>query len=1203
MWTPRRVVLLLAGLALFGGSYLTYSRALGWLDGLPQLPDKFRDSTGGEFRPPERATSPTVEKLREAFGPDCPELSDQNYPTKLEFRNGDSSVVLAAGATPLVPNSHRVTLSPFSVAMFGKPKPAHLRAPGEVAEISTFHADKAVLEFDRAIDNPNDMNRARLVKLELVSEPELALPDPRRGRVHITNNQRSADRNRFLVLRTPGPVFYREPKNNPDAGTGPDVWTDAEVEVIDRANLPRGFGTAAPPTAPARGADLRDAAAVPAILAGQRLPPPTVTAIGMKIFFEPDPKTPGAKPAAKKEGGSFGGLRRIELREKVLVNLWVDSNQSLVGGTGDAPWPAQNLAAAEAPRALAAAFGGPALATPPARQFEKALLQVETLGPFAYDVEKNLARFDALPQANPNLPNDVQVTRILPHGGGRQLLFTQVLELEFLGAPAGDAKAAAPPGPTPPKNGDGGSSFRTVHAYTYTPGRYLTATSEDERLEAYGQDLLFDQPAGRTTLIGAPLYVVLSNEPRAKVEKAGGSVLTAGTRLKQALLTIEPGPPPEKRATLRVDGPGTFELVEAGAGGSWITATWQTSMAQVREYIGGRELDRLTFTDGAKFEDPKADYWLKGRELKLWLERASAAGAAGAGGKPLPNRLQATGDVTSHAADFDVEQAEFLTVVFRDGLPPPPRPAAGPPVPPPTDTASAIPPPTGLVPPGTAGAPKEKPKPPLKLRARVVDSWVVRYPTGGAPKVDARRFDPTAAAAPEPKPEEAPALKYELEKARCEGHVIVHQDPDDPEKPRGLDVLGNVLLVDKTPQGSVLTVTGTEKELGQVHHEGMSILGPKVVVDQLHNVCTVDGRGALSMPAGTDLGGNDLKQPETLAVFWRDSMTFSGSTKTAEFVGKVRAAQGESWVVCHTLQVTLDREIYFNQLGRPERPPAPAPQPGAAAAKAPKEKDGPKVDRVFCYPAPDDARDEDRKATEVTFNQVERDEAGNVVKTQQLTAREIAVFAQAQDDPRAEKYQKVEATGPGVVRIWQPGQRDLTGPDAAPPAGAAAKPAETEMKLTIVSFAGRMTTKDKGKVYQEATFRMAVEVYSVPAESPNVVVEKHRLPPRSTVLTCTDQVVVSTHKRKDGPPAQRMDATGNAFIRSDEYDGWGEAITYDGQFVVLEGKGPSLARITSRFQNSETPGRRIVYDRVRNRYEVDGTPGGTIQPGPGTPKK
>src|SRR5205085_11709860 len=137
------------------------------------------------------------------------------------------------------------------------------------------------------IATPSDMNKAKLLRLQLVSEPELAIPDPRRGVVHITNNQRSADPNRSLVMRTPGPVFYRDPKNNPDAGTGPDIWTDAAVEIVDKQNLPRGYAAPAPPTAAARGEELREASVVPEILAGRRLPPPTVTAIGLKVFLEP----------------------------------------------------------------------------------------------------------------------------------------------------------------------------------------------------------------------------------------------------------------------------------------------------------------------------------------------------------------------------------------------------------------------------------------------------------------------------------------------------------------------------------------------------------------------------------------------------------------------------------------------------------------------------------------------------------------------------------------------------------------------------------------------------------------------------------------------------------------------------------------------------------------------------------------------------
>ena len=165
MLTPRRTLLLLAGFVLFAGAYLAYAQLLGWLDGLPQLPEVMLKPGDGVFRPPERAVSPTQQKLAEAFGAKSPETDYALYETQLEFRSGESSMVLAAGPAPANPDSNRVPLSPFSLAIFSRPKPPHLRAPGEVTEISTIHADKAILEFDRKITNPSDMRTAKLVRI------------------------------------------------------------------------------------------------------------------------------------------------------------------------------------------------------------------------------------------------------------------------------------------------------------------------------------------------------------------------------------------------------------------------------------------------------------------------------------------------------------------------------------------------------------------------------------------------------------------------------------------------------------------------------------------------------------------------------------------------------------------------------------------------------------------------------------------------------------------------------------------------------------------------------------------------------------------------------------------------------------------------------------------------------------------------------
>ena len=1246
MWTPRRVLLLLGSLLLFGGVFGVYNRLLGWLDGLPQLPARFLDSPREQPVPPPRLTSPTVLRLIEAFGPNCPESQDNKvYETKLEFRQGESSVVVACGPPPANPNSKRVTLAPFSVAVFGKPRPPQFRQPGEVVEISTLHADKAVLEFDQEIKNPNDMNKAKLLRIELVSDPDQALPDPRRGRVHMTRNQRSADPNKFIVMRTQGPVFYRDPKGvdvkaNPGSAEGPDIWTDAAVEVVDRQNLPRPYGAAAPRTAAADGDEMREPGAAGDVLAGRRLPPPTVTAVGMRIFLDrTPPKEP--RPLPTKQEAEFGSIRRVELLEKVLIHLWTDARQAGFAGsdpkppgapTTAAPKGASPLAVLEPPPAAGAVVGGLFFAVQHARQANRALVQIDTLGPFAFDAEKNLARFDVLPRANPALPNDVQVTRVLPDDSREQLL-AQVLELEFDGPPTSGKPAplsitSSPPTPSLDPAA-GGPTFKRVHAWAYSPGRTITLLRTDklkrDDLAAYGHDLVHEHVAERTVLTGSPLYAVRTNPPSAdptNKKPTGQHILEAGGPQQPASLVIAPGPAPDKLTTLSILGPGKLELFDPSSGGRTIHATWLTSLTHTKETGKLSDRDLFTFTDGASFADVKADYWLRGTVLKLWLERSNEYGvgpepagpaAVGPGSGSVPHRLQAIGTVSAHSADFDIEQADHLNVMFREGfLPPaPPKPAAAAPPPaPPKPSAPAVP---GVTPPAAPPAnqpPPEpaKPKPPMRLKARVIDTWVVRYnappdPKAGPPK-------PADPARPgEVRPGEG-STRYDLEKARCEDNVEVHQDPTSPDKSRGIEIRGRVLLVDNTPDGSVMTVTGTDAVPGQVHYENMSILGPKVVIDQLHNFAAVEGRGDLLMPANSDFAGSELKQPEMMVIHWRDRMVFSGAKKIAEFTGNVSAEQGESWLQCHNMVVTLDRPVYFNQLRKPgetgpaARPvPAPAADPKAVAAKG---ADNPKVETVRCYPAPADAV-EDPIALTVRFNQVERDpKTGRVLKAQLLTAREVAVNAVAQDEGRPEKYQTVVAHGPGVVRMWQPGQKDMVGLDAKPavpmPAGKdKPKDAEGEMKLTEVRFATRMVVKDKGKVYQEATFFDNVEVTSIPADRPEVPVDKYRLPPGSIRLTCARQLVVTSHRQGENPPVQTMRADENAFIRSDEYDGWGDVITFDGRLglVTLHAGQNALARIQSRVNGNDQPGKEIIYDRQTGGYKVNGGFGGTIQPGGG----
>src|SRR5262245_52504429 len=102
--TPRRILLMMGAIFAFGAVYALYARAFGWLDGLPTLKDEMLVRAAGEFLPPARPSSPTIDRLKQAFGENAPETEPAFYPFQLQFRNGETSLVLASGSPPSSPN-------------------------------------------------------------------------------------------------------------------------------------------------------------------------------------------------------------------------------------------------------------------------------------------------------------------------------------------------------------------------------------------------------------------------------------------------------------------------------------------------------------------------------------------------------------------------------------------------------------------------------------------------------------------------------------------------------------------------------------------------------------------------------------------------------------------------------------------------------------------------------------------------------------------------------------------------------------------------------------------------------------------------------------------------------------------------------------------------------------------------------------------
>jgi hypothetical protein len=1247
VWTPRRILLLLVGAAGCVTAYLVYARVLGWVDGLPALPARYAVPA-----PPDQdiklpdPVSPTYVRLQQAFGPGSPEVIDNvAYKTRVI----EKGMVFAFGQTEFM-GTPRVAVSPISVAFFGKEKPQHQTLPDEAQEITTYHADKAELEFDRPVNGPQDLsgkNPAKLVGMVLHSDPGLPSHDPRRGMIEVINNQKSADPGQHLVFRTPGPLYYRSQDANatprPDA---PEIWTTAPVEVIDRRNLPRPLRSGSTATAVTRADEFRTGNAVADILLGHTLPPPTMTAEGMKVYLErQDDKT----PPEKRNTTGYSGVRLIELTEKVQVNLWSDGD----GFPGATPRErGTRPAAVDPPAALAAICGGTADGAAIARRFsDKSLLVIETLGPFRYDFRASRARFEAAAAAS----GDVSVAR--HSADGRQdNLICKLLVIDFFGGP-GD-RPTDPPGtsavrPPRPRGGEGMS----IKSLTAT-GPHVVVFVEAEQLHAQGTELHYitdpNTRRSETTLRGGP---VVARRDRSRLE-AG----SPGTPAEVLIATLNPPPGSKdrKQTNVEVRGPGSIRMFDPATNDNTLVATWGQSLTHEKTTVGEVEQDLLKFEGGGTFEDrgglsadgkTKHGMTLSGDRLWLWLAPGdgktdpSAAtalpGPAADPSKALPQRLLAVGNVTSKSQELVIHNTDQLTVWFRD-VPPPPDPApaavAG------TGTvldAPSIGPQQSTIQPPLAAKPPEEKKtdksdPPVYLSARVIESWVVRFPQKVA-DTNADLKGPVAKDLPARR--EQTTLQYELEKARCEDRVVVHQDPADPLKhPRGLDITGVRLNLDHSRAGSVMTVSGTDKSPAQVHFESISLIGPIVKMDQPNNAVAVDGGGYLVMPVQSDQGGGIPNRPTEMVIQWAASMRFEGAKSRAEFQGQVvterrpasnrlsakpeilpiprvrvtasyrpdpavairpapppdDGTDSRTWVLCHRLEVTFDRPVYFNTYRRAQ--PAPAGSEGLAATD-----EDPKLKTALCTPMPDDeaAKLPPRNAALARrvfyIESITRGDA--VIKKQRIDAGQIDL---ANDPDRRE--QRVIAAGPGEVRILQLGAKDGFGqqPRAPSPDQPAPEP-EQEMKLTLVKFSSRMVGEEKGGVFQKAVFDDGARVWQVPTEELDLALVEHAPPERTVFLECSQRLTVSSSKVRPGAPAEQwMVAEGNATFRDDKYQGHAQTIHDDGRVTTLTGTEKRLAQLYQlrRTVNEQPYNTALQYKYYRDgRVEVVGSGPGSLRSG------
>ena len=1198
MWTPRRILLLLAAALGLAAVYIGYSQILGGIDGLPELPMDYR--IGSDAPPPATpGVSPTIRRLIRAFGPNSPEANDSLvYKVRIESR--DKGIVFACGQPSFAPQNEAspfVNVNPVSVVFYGKPE-LNL-PPGQCEAISTLHAESARLEYDRPVASLQDMDGAKLVAMTLQTNPNMPSNDPRRGFIELTDNQRSLDVRDMLVVRTTGPLLYRDPEAGVPPGATiddvPHITTPAAIEVVDRRNLPKNIGLDNIATGVLSGDDLRKPGEVADILAGKVLPPPTVTATGLKIFLTPNSKNP--KPGAKRSPAGFTGLRRMELGSRVQFNLWSDGSGAFPGAGGAAASKA--LAKIERPVVLGAALGGLAEGAVATRILAgKALVVIETLGGFRYDAATGLAEFETAATAD-HVANHVAVTRLTP-ADKTDSVYCEKLQIEL-------ATAADQPDPKTKVDDDGGPKIKGLTA----TGPYVVVTVEAEGLVAQGTKLVYKNDAKNrtsTTVLSGPQ--VAASRDRNKL-LAGGTVPGTIT-----ITTIEPPPDADpkslvarKKTNIFVDGPGSAELLDAESGKHTSRASWSKSLRQDRIIENGEELDLLKFDGNAEFADTKADMTLSGDRLFLWLAgrdtktKSTPDAPLATGAKP--KRLDAVGNVHVRSPELIIKNTNQLNLLFTETTTPikPQRRLTQQVEPdlmhvvaqlPAIEPVPGVPPPVDLQP----AAGPVKPKPPVVLSARTIDATLARYPVALTPE------DPKAKKPRPNAPPPAPKYAYELDRALCVGRVIAHQDPADPKKAvRGLDIAGERLTMKgERVNGESLqamTVTGTPEAVAQVFFESLQLFGPYVAIDQARNSVAVDGLGTLVMPANQDTTGNATSKQNELVINWTKRMRFDGALATAEFLGSVDALQqparpglvppipetGDgSWtksrMYAHRLDVLFDKPVYFNQMRRESRP-------------GDKPEPGPKLKKASGIPMPDDEIAQLKKAggdapRTVTYQDEVHDKSNILLKAQRIVAMELEVAI-------ADRQQNIVASGPGEVRILQP---DSGGGGFGQPARPVVAGQRPPYKLTVAKFDSRMTGVDKGKLFQQAVFANGARVWTIPTNNINLAFAEHATPAGTMFLSAEDSLEVSSSRTAvDAEVDQRMTAIGNGEFRDDLYEGTAATIRYEGTRIVFEageGTGRFVAFNKRQRAINNPPGSRaktVIYNKD-GTLDAQGVAGG-----------
>lgn len=842
--------------------------------------------------------------------------------------------------------------------------------------------------------------------------------------------------------------------------------------------------------------------------------PTEIRGIGLEMELLTDLVKGPANTPKKVKTDTIAGVKRVKLLSNVDMHLYVDSSNSFLGATPSKSEPTPSK--------------------------EKAHIGIKTMGTFEYHLlkEEDIALFDAC--ITPGTPaRDVIVTR--HHEGKNQIdqLTCEKLEIHVR------RKDALPPEAGLAKEEQSLEAGMDIQSARAT-GKEVVLVSEDEKLEAHGNDFYYDAKTATAILKGTPEMwaikdgnILHSFEMSIQDQKADPKV---------------PGSKSFQKAVAK--GPGWIDIIEKDKKDQKpVRASWKDQLISNRE----GNMDVLTLIGEAKFLDPAHDQKLSADTLKVWLRTPPAPPIdknKTADATPQPSmgkrlhRVEALGNVSADAKDLIIRESGRLAVWFKDtpvenALPVSnptldPKPTAQNAVNQQSQAKSPTSPIPGMLSFGPANPNQtatDKPVRPIHLNARSIEAWVQNSQG-----------------------------KNKLEKLWTEGSVIVKQDSDKPGE-KGVDVKGDTLQLTAHPDGNFLVVTG---DLAQLRMDRILIVGPEVNIDQSTNKAWVNGVGAMQMESTTNFQGTKLGKAVPLEVHWNKSMFFNG--KFAEFHGGIQAEQENSRLACQSLQVFFDRAVSLKG--------------GSGGDKAEQPA---RVQNLVC----------DRS---VRVEEVLR-EGEKILKYHRIQAVTLSMNKLDRDEEDSKpgnEGNEVRASGPGEVRILQKsGSEPMLAPtpqekpQTAPELKTLQNPSDGEMKLTQVSFLRSMYGNSKSNT---ATFLENVRVLNFPCENPNIEIDLESIMdnlPKGGMFLRADRLDVLSKQDSKGKSQQEMRAKGRVLVHAQEFWGRAEQVSYEEakDLVIFFGGETGTATLYKRIRQGAPPeeikGRKITYSRATGQFKID----------------